>query len=94
MSSLGSWGRGRGLMSSTCREGKLAPPVLGHLGAGGSPSTVVGRLIYSPVNIRERNSDTFPIKIIKCISGPYVGLPKLYSAQLCVKLKKCRVPTG
>lgn len=35
LSSLGSWGQGRGLVSSACREGKLAPPVLDHLGVGG-----------------------------------------------------------
>lgn len=29
---------------------------------GSTGPTVVGRLIYSHVNIRERNSDTFPVK--------------------------------
>lgn len=45
-------------MSSICGGGQLTLAVPGHLGR--SPSTVVGRLIYSHVNIRERNSDTFP----------------------------------
>lgn len=35
-------------------------PVPGHL--GGTPPTVLGRLIYSRINIREKNSDTFTIK--------------------------------
>lgn len=29
---------------------------------GSTPSTVVGKLIYSRINIREKNSDTFTIK--------------------------------
>lgn len=49
-------------MGCTCREGHADPTSPGPPGVGGSPSTVVGRLIYSHVNIRERNSDTFPIK--------------------------------
>ena len=29
---------------------------------GSTPSTVVGKLIYSRINVREKNSDTFTIK--------------------------------
>lgn len=79
---------------SPAGRGKLTPLVLGHLG-GGSPSAVVGRLIYSHVNIRERNSDTFPIKNNQMHFWALLGVVKtLLSTIMCEAEKYCRVPTG
>lgn len=82
------------LWASPAGRGKLTPLVLGHLGRR-SPSTVVGRLIYSLVNIRERNSDTFPIKNNQMHFWALRGVVKtLLSTIMCEAEKYCRVPTG
>lgn len=61
---------------------------------GNTQPTVVGRLIHSHFNLGKRILTHFLYKRIKCISGPYVGLWKLHSAQLCMKLENCRVSMG
>lgn len=80
-------------MGFTFREGQADPTSPGP--PGGSPSTVVGRLIYSHVNIRERNSYTFPIKNNQMHFWALRGVVKtLLSTIMCEAEKYCRVPTG
>lgn len=48
-------------MGCTCGQRQADPHPQSQV-AGSTPPTVVGRLIYSRINIREKNSDTFTIK--------------------------------
>ncbi|XP_023408539.1 sideroflexin-5 isoform X3 [Loxodonta africana] len=90
-SGLGRWGTGKESRRAALAGSMQTPPALGR--PAGTVPTVIEKLIHSHFNVGERNPDTFPVKL-KCISGPYMGLSQPYSAQLCVKLKTRRVPTG